>query len=240
MRKAGHRGKIIIASVLSAAVMIIAKPPATTRSTNLPPMDDDHINQIRISMLKTSDTEVALRFEHDVLRRYATATNRKWEDFEQEPHIQQAMEILGDPDRSFRADVRVLTDPPEMVEFRYRVLPVLVGGCATKGCHGGTTGAGNFFLSDRLRQEQYVYADFVALRDYVKIVDAQKTSLFAQPDRQYMIDTDNPEHSLLLQYALPIAAGQPPHPDVKDFRAVARNADDVRYKEILQWIEELK
>src|SRR5262249_34579132 len=149
-------------SVLSAAVMIIAKPPATTRSTNLPPMDDDRINQIRISMLKPTDTEVGLRFEHDVLRRYATATNRKWEDFEQEPHIEQAMEILGDSDRSFRADVRVLTDPPEMVEFRYRVLPVLVGGCATRACHGGTTSAGNFFLSDRLRQEEYVYADFAA------------------------------------------------------------------------------
>ena len=43
------------------------------------------------------------------------------------------------------ADVRIMTDPAPITSFKTKVLPIIMAGCASAGCHGGTH-AGTFQL----------------------------------------------------------------------------------------------
>jgi hypothetical protein len=231
-----------LAILLGAGVLVAAQPTTMTVTKKSAPtlqMDAEDINQIRQSLIDPTDQRIELRFEHDALRRFASATSRPWDDFNREPHIQQAMEILHDSDASFVRDVRVLSDPPVITEFKARVLPMIVKGCGSNGCHGSAD-VGGFYLSYRLGNVAEVYADFDVLRQYVKTVENDKQSMFAAPVRHFMIDTDQPDGSLLVQYALPVNIAQLPHPHVKNWRPVVMDKSEVRYQELIHWINELR
>jgi hypothetical protein len=232
---------LALAILLCTGVLIAAKPTTTTVSKKPAPtlqMDAEEINRIR-QLLMDSNEQIQLRFEHDVLRRYASATSRPWEDFNQESHFQQAMEILHDSDTSYTRDVRVLSDPLVIAEFKARVLPMIVKGCGSNGCHGSVD-VGGFYLSYRLGNAAEVYADYDVLRKYVKTVENNRSSMFAEPIKHYMIDTDQADKSLVVQYALPPAMAEMPHPQVKNWRPMVMDKSEMRYQELIRWIGELK
>jgi hypothetical protein len=226
-----------------AAICMGAGLGATTRPTTqagrILQLNADAVNRVRQSLLMPDDPDALFHFQHDVLKRFAASTNRPWKDFGGEPHMQQAMEILRDGDAGERNDVRVLTDPPVIMAFRSTVLPLIVRGCGSRGCHGDT-GADDFYVSYRFADTAEVYADFQALRDYVKVTDETKHSMFSHTKKEWMIDVENPEDSLLLRFALPRNDTQRPHPLVKFWRSLALDQNDPRYLELTKWINELR
>ncbi|HWB54502.1 MAG TPA: hypothetical protein VG722_09925 [Tepidisphaeraceae bacterium] len=237
-----RRSAKILMLVLASAMLSAGQSRPTTESATRPnairPLNAREVSDIRLSLLKPGDVDVALRFEHDVLRRYSTATSRPWKSFEEEPHIEQAIEIINDPNQAFRHDVRVLSDPPEMVEFKFRILPLVLAGCASSGCHSAD-GTDEFRLSHKTHNEGYVYADFDQLRKYVKTVESDRQSMFATARVDRLINLDDPESSLLVQYALPARLAQTPHPATRHWRPMATSKSDPRYRELLRWIEAL-
>jgi hypothetical protein len=239
-----RRSAILIAAILSGAAGIMAASPATTHSTkkNSPTwqLSADEINRIRQSLLRPSDKRAEFQFRHNVEQRFAAATSRPVNEFSDESPMQEAMEIIHNGDASMRGDVRILTDPPLIAEFKATVLPMIVRGCGSpNGCHG-TTGHGGFYLSYHLGNAGEVYADFAELRRYVNVIQPDKNSVFTAPIKHWMINPDGPENSLLVQYALPPVMAHVPHPRVKYWAPMAMDKTEPRYRQLVKWIGELR
>jgi hypothetical protein len=51
-----------------------------------------------------------------------------------------------------------------------------------------------------------------------------------------MIDRQQPDRSMLLQYALPGAIAEYDHPDVPGYKPAFRGQNDPRYRQVLDWL----
>jgi hypothetical protein len=112
---------------------------------------------------------------------------------------QQVQVIRQYTGNAFANRIEILSDPLVFRRFK-QVLPVIERGCATTGCHGGDTPAKPFGLRSSLAYpEQSLYTQFLIL-DRVSM------------GRNRLIDRDNPQDSLILQYGLPSRYGQLTHP----------------------------
>jgi len=146
----------------------------------------------------------------------------------------QVHEILTRGTPEMRRDIQILSDPPALFQYRRQIQPFLIANCATSGCHGGPTGAAKFHLVTPAESELAGYTNFYILQNYTKAVKAD-SSVFGKGDLR-MIDRQQPERSILLQYALPGAIAEYDHPDVPGYRPAVRGLNDPRYHQILDWI----
>jgi hypothetical protein len=176
--------------------------------------------------LQDNDT-VRVRIDGDLRRRFTDYINMPLGDFTALSPIQQAFMILDKGKPQMRKEVKILSDPAAIARFRRDVQHVLVIGCATSKCHGGTAG-GQF----RLFPQDTVaagYSNFLILQQY---------SAQLQGRRVPLIDRQQPEQSLLLSYMLPPGISDMPHPDAKGYHGAVRNRTDVRYATTLAWIRD--
>jgi hypothetical protein len=95
-------------------------------------------------------------------------------------------------------------------------------------------GAAKFHLVTPAESELAGYTNFYILQNYTKAVKAD-SGVFGKGDLR-MIDRQQPERSILLQYALPGAIAEYDHPDVNGYRPAVRGLNDPRYHQILDWI----
>lgn len=244
MMHSGWRNRIFIAIVTcGAGAAIIAAAPATQHARNLSPtlqLSADEVNRIRQSLLRDDDTRAEFQFRHDVQQRFAIATSRPVNQFDDASPLEEAMAILRDGDASMREDVRVMTDSPVIAEFKADVLPMIVRGCGSpNGCHG-SLGHGDFYISYHLGNAAEVYADFAALRRYVRVKESAKGAVFTPPVKYCMLNTDDPDQSLVVQYALPAVLAQTPHPSARYWAPMLMDKTEVRYRELVKWIAELR
>ncbi|MBX3396199.1 MAG: hypothetical protein KF841_12620 [Phycisphaerae bacterium] len=127
--------------------------------------------------------------------------------------------------------VRITSDPEVFVEFRKNVLPHVLRGCATTGCHTSTnrSAPGFAFLNDPKRTTLSVYSNFLILNDL-------------RVDKRRMIDRSQPENSLILTYLLPRNAVLPEyrHPGTADIKPLFPSRKHKLYTRILAWIASLK
>jgi hypothetical protein len=214
----------------SATEPVLVEPaPATAPAASSLPqrtVDLDEINFIRESELQDNDT-VRVRIDGDLRRRFTDYINMPLGDFTALSPIQQAFMILDKGKPQMRKEVKILSDPAAIARFRRDVQHVLVIGCATSKCHGGTAG-GQF----RLFPQDTVaagYSNFLILQQY---------SAQLQGRRVPLIDRQQPEQSLLLSYMLPPGISDMPHPDAKGYHGAVRNRTDVRYTTTLAWIRD--
>lgn len=127
--------------------------------------------------------------------------------------------------RDLYPKIKVKSDPEVIKVFREKVHQnYVLNYCGTNECHGGPN-AGAFFVFNRepSNVEPSVYTNFYVLHEY-------------QAGKGYMLDTENPDSSYLLQYGLPTAAAKFPHPPVKNWRPSFLNSSDTRYQIIHKWI----
>lgn len=200
-------------------------------------VSDEDVYHIRLEELSPKDTTAAVEFRNDVINRFirtmAGTADFKDPSFESRfrgmSRLEQVRYILKHTDRNdteFRNDILIKNDPKFMTEFRARVWPMLVQGCARADCHGGGekpkgglrlfTIAGNNIRAD--------YTNFVILSTYEK-------------DGKKLLDRSFPESSLVLQFGLPPEVAKTPHP--RPIPQIFPAPTSTKYKTVFDWVSGL-
>jgi hypothetical protein len=191
-------------------------------------LNAEEINIIRQKEMPTDDPKVVIRFENQVVKKYLATGNKNAADFAKMTPESQALEILTNGTPEMKKDVKVMTDPTPLIEFKTKVLPIIVNGCASTACHGGSKG-GDFALFPPGTTAS-VYSDYYILQTYTTNVAGTSYAV---------MDRTTPERSLVLQYGLPAAVGQPPHPVVPGYRPRFKSTDDPAYVTVSDYIKSL-
>jgi hypothetical protein len=132
--------------------------------------------------------------------------------------------------REYYDQVQILDDPPAMRTFRTQIHHrYVLNYCGTAECHGGMadnrpTRPGGFRVLRLLpNRDDTVYTNFYHLHTTVVGDDE-------------MIDRDQAERSLLIQYGLPRDRAYTPHPETPGWRPGLRDENDAAYRLLTRWI----
>jgi len=122
--------------------------------------------------------------------------------------------------------IETLSDPLTFRRFK-RVLPIILRGCATTGCHAGTNAAKPFKLQTARRNTDLnLYTNYLIL-DRVAV------------GRDRLVNRDRPQESLILEYGLPARhARKSHHPEIRPL--FSRAQTDPNYAAVLEWIRMLR
>jgi len=127
--------------------------------------------------------------------------------------------------------IEIRTDPDVFQDFRHKVMPHVLRGCASTACHGGARSAatGLRLFDDPKKTTESAYTNFLLL-DEIKI------------GNYHMIDRDYPERSLLLTWMLPPDQTEVKvrHPGDAKIKPQFLNTRNTTYQTIKTWIEELR
>jgi len=127
--------------------------------------------------------------------------------------------------RDLYPEVQVLDLPESLRAFRDDVQSTwLVNSCATTVCHGGLD-SGSFMLFNRTPT-----AEASALTNLL-ILERYRTA-----DGRRLLNYDDPDQSLLLQFALSPRISTSPHPDVRGWRPVFTSKTARRYQDAIAWM----
>lgn len=156
------------------------------------------------------------------------ATREGREAFRKLPPAQILDTMFRVQARDLYAEVEVLDNPRSMEFFRDRVQATwLINVMATTRCHGGSQSGRLKLYNRRPAAEESVYTNFL-------IIDRFQTE-----DGQHLINYEQPERSLLLQYALNRADASSPHPVVDGWEPAFRSRESRRFKQAVEWINML-
>jgi hypothetical protein len=130
--------------------------------------------------------------------------------------------------RELYPEIKVHSEPMALNAFRQRLHDTwLLHNCATSGCHGGPDAGALFLHRNSFRDERVRYTNFLILDRLV--VDPQWP----------LINYDDPEMSLIIQYALPRHAARLPHPDVPGWKPVFARANERMKRDSIEWIRSM-
>lgn len=128
--------------------------------------------------------------------------------------------------RDLYPQIKVLSEPYALNVFRRRVHNTwLMNTCATSGCHGGPDAGRLQLFNENSAEERVRYTNLLILE-----------RLELDPEWP-LINYDDPEQSLIIQYGLPRNMARKPHPDVPGWRPAFRDRDDRLVAETVRWIE---
>ncbi|HEX4054352.1 MAG TPA: hypothetical protein VHX86_08810 [Tepidisphaeraceae bacterium] len=183
------------------------------------------------------DEQARIDFNNNVRNRYLALTGADPATFNGETPVQQALDIVQTGNEQLVRNVMVISDPTVMLEFRTRIQPRILAGCAAAGCHG-STGSGGFFLYPDADKTLVAYTNFYILQETSRKI--QGGDMFGNgPVTRPMFDRLHTASSLILQFGLPRLLAVMPHPDVHDFKPMFRNEQDPSYTEMSDWISSL-
>ncbi len=138
--------------------------------------------------------------------------------------------------REFYPQVKVVQTPESIRRFRDEVQQTLIiGGCATSGCHNSaTTGGRLVFSTNKPASERTSVTNFYIL------------NRFRTSDGKGLIDTENPERSALIQMGLPRDRSLRPHPAVIDavtgadlWKPTIKSSTDRKVQNVTDWVNAL-
>jgi len=212
------------------------KPPVTAPGSQKLLSAND-INTIKQWELRPGDTHTAIRFENKVENRYVQYKNLQYNEFAAKSPVDRAIEILDNGDPTMRRDVKIVGDPASMIEFKSAVQPVLLSGCATSSCHGGSKG-GALQLITPATGDPVTYTNFYILSQYHKKMGDPSSGAFEADADRKLIDRGHGSESLLAQYMLPADVSRFDHPRVPGYNGVARGKNDPRYNQVVNWMDQ--
>jgi hypothetical protein len=206
-----------------------APTPQSSGPTSKPAMahrllNNDEINIIRQKELTSDDTKTKVKFDNGVVKRYLATGDHDAKAFTALSPTDQALEILSTGNAKLVVDVKIATDPGSLQDFRTKVYPILMNSCMN--CHVGGR-AGDFSLYPG-NSTPAVYTNFYILQSYSATVDKVK---------YLALDRDAPDHSLVLQYGLPLKVAVPAHPPVPGWRPRFQTSEDAAYVTIADWLK---
>ncbi len=238
--KADHENAQLLLKLVEIRLKTVTRPPppeTTTREKPTPSelLTEEDMYRIRLVELRPGD-RVRVRFRDKLLERFIDSMRGTGvfaepggrARFLGASQVEQVQYILQNTDRDspLRNDILIESDPSVMTEFRTRIWPIVLKGCATTQCHGGVKGAGALRLfGGPTTRDQVVYTNFYLLSTWSR-------------GGKMLIHRDKPEMSLLLQYGLPQELAQFQHPVAIDL--LFRDREDRDYKLILDWIKSLR
>jgi len=219
-----------------------AEPPANAAPAPVPTrtgifLSDDQINRIRQFELRPDDA-VRVSFDPGVREDYLKLSGDNPEDFAALDAVGQAERIIARGDMNLSAGVKILSDPLSIDDFHRRIQVRIIVGCAASGCHseGTSTSAGDFYLYREASQTPAMMTNFYILQQYRLKLDTKPSVWGAGPVEWRMIDRIHPARSLLVQYGLPPAMAEVPHPPVAGWRPMFAGQQDPQYTLMLDWI----
>lgn len=186
-------------------------------------LDADQINAIRLFELRETDN-VRVRFENNVARRYMEYDNVDPRNFSTLPDFRKALAILTRGTPEMRPDVKILSDPRAIADFK-RLQPMMLTGCAATNCHASPVGG--FQLLTPADNDAVTYTNFYIL--------STKTATVGDTTRR-LIDRVYPTNSLIAQYGLPHDKAEFDHPAVQGWTPVFRDTNDARYRALAEWV----
>ncbi|MCY2928120.1 MAG: hypothetical protein NTV86_01235 [Planctomycetota bacterium] len=204
------------------------------------------IQKIRLSELTSDENQLPIVFSNDVVKRFLKTPLGK--EIADDAKALQRFQALTPAARAVRIrdavagtadaadilkDVAVKSDPRVIVRMREKVWTRVALRCGSRECHGGAKLNGVIRLVNRPDAgAAAAYTNFILLDGMVG-----KTG-----DR--LIDRNEPERSLLLQYGLPNDLppkdGQLRHAKVKGWLPLYKNTGDGAYQDVLRWISSLR
>ena len=193
----------------------------------------------RRSGVRGNDTQVAIRFQDNVIQRFVESMrgigdfqrrgfDERFRAFTAATKVAYMLENLSREDTAIRDDILIRSDPHFMREFRRRVWPVISQNCAQAQCHGGPKPRGGMklFSISGVHARRADYTNFVILSGLRK-----KRGL-------RVIDRGEHERSLLLQFGLPPEQAREKHP--KQIKTIYADENAVNYRRVLAWIQSLR
>lgn len=196
------------------------------------------IDAIRKKELTQNDTAVRVIIDLETRRKFAESQNIPFAQFNAQPMVRQAIEILDKGDESMKQKVRILNDPQSIAEFKRQIQPMILRGCASQNCHGGAGAGGLALLTGQAASDQIAYTNFFILQKYTrKSTEGAGGSVFGGSERR-LIDRTRGEQSLLANYGLPREIAELDHPLVngRPIDPLFRDKNDPGYKALLQWM----
>ncbi|MCP4379141.1 MAG: tetratricopeptide repeat protein [bacterium] len=216
---------------------------AGSQDEYLLPVED--VYRIRLEEFNTEKDTVRVKFRNNVLKRFVTAMAGR-DDFKEDMRFGRKfmgyspikkLRYILDPGRditpailaTLKKDIIIETDPSAMKVFRVKIWPIVKKNCASTACHGAPAGRGKLKLFNiPARDARSTYTNFIIL--------AGKTA----KSGGRVLDRDNPEESLLLEYLLPKTLVKHSHLKMKKPpRVLFRNREQGVYKIMHKWISSL-
>ncbi len=194
-------------------------------------LSPDDVNMIRVyevDLAKPPRLDIPPDVIRDLLTRYGSSSmvpagsDERNKMFSWDPV--RVMKLLFDlKARDLYSRVRVTSEPWALNLFRTKVHDAwLIPNCATSQCHGGIE-AGRFFLHRRNSKEERVrYTNLLIL-------------LRSKLDRP-LVDFEDPESSLIVQYGMPRDEARYPHPEVRGWKPLFTGSARTLKADALKWI----
>lgn len=162
----------------------------------------EDIYRIRLAEIKLEgsdqDKSAAVIFRNNVVERFITMMQGQSEDFNARSFrgmsaFNKLKRILTETEEeSIHKDILLKSDCRVMREFRGTIQRIVVSKCGSLTCHGAPKGQGQFkLLTAGARNERIDYSNFLILSQYTK------------GKGRMLLDRDNVNESLLLNYGLP-------------------------------------
>jgi len=137
-----------------------------------------------------------------------------------------AKQIRQSLNMNYIQSVTVRNDPESLAQFRSAVQTYVLQNCATAACHGGNN-AGDFHILNPAPNDQALYTNFYVM------------SMYNAKTGGKVIDRDNPDKSLIIQFALPRQQAAFPHPNNIEIRNKVTGPSDTRVQQMTAWISGL-
>ena len=218
------------------------EPPATAELKKLTPEQINRIRymELRAMRMRTSVPDrVSVKISRDTIDEFLQEMEgdshflgkRNRQAFLKKTTTQKLHIIAQRMGAAFADKVEIRTDPEAFVEFRRNVMPFVLRGCATNGCHGQANedAVGFRLFKDPKKTSATTYANFIILSD-LGVGDGQ------------VLDRGQPQNSLLLTYMLPRSEVKVRrrHPGDVEYKPLFQSRKTTRYKRIEKWIGSLR
>jgi hypothetical protein len=228
-----HRTPTAPAAPVADANPAPAEAPPVQAAGNY--LSDDQINMIRQCELRPEE-EVRVSFDLGIREAYLKESGQDPQEFAGLDLSAQVLRIIQVGDPKLSAGVKIMSDPASLAEFHRRIEPKIMVGCAASGCHGDAATSGDFFLYKDATTAPQWYTNFYIMQQYRLKLDSQPSVWGKGPLERRMIDRTHPAASLLIQFGLPRAAAELPHPPMNGWNPIFTGDQDPYYVEMMNWI----
>jgi hypothetical protein len=211
----------------------------TTGPAKVKALTMEQVSMVRLQELSEADTQIRGRVPRKALDAFwnkymktqtgADLSQGAYNAFISSANFMGQVHAIKDSNlQEFAESVEISSDPARMVAFRTSVEPYVLQNCATSACHGGDKVA-NFHLlrPGAASPDQVIYTNFYTMAEY------------RTKDGGQMINRDDPDLSLFLQYGLPKTVAQFAHPGNAQFRPHFGDKTAPEYQIMAAWVKSL-